>query len=126
MMVRSAMTIARHFGVSELVIGISVVAFGTSLPVLAASLVSAWKGEMELSIGNVIGSNIFNILFVLGVCPMVSPLRVDPSLLRVELPVMLAFSVGLLVMGLGRRLGRWHGVLLLVCYALFIGSLFWR
>lgn len=126
MMVRSAMTIARHFGVSELVIGISVVALGTSLPELAASLVSAFKGEMEMSIGNVIGSNIFNILFVLGLCPLFSPLKVEPSLLHVDLPVMLAFSVGLLLMCLGRRLGRAHGIFLLVCYALFIGTLFWR
>jgi len=126
MMVRSAMTIARHFGISELVIGISVVALGTSLPELAASMMSAWKGEMELSIGNVIGSNIFNILFVLGLCPLFSPLAVQPALLWVELPLMIAFSVGLLLICLGRRLNRMHGLLLLVCYVLFIGMVFWR
>ena len=65
MMVSSASEIARHFGISELVIGVTVVALGTSLPELAASMMSAWKGEMDISIGNIIGSNIFNILFVL-------------------------------------------------------------
>jgi cation:H+ antiporter len=126
LMVRSAMTIARHFGVSELVIGISIVALGTSLPELAASVVSAWKGEMDLSIGNVIGSNIFNILFVLGVCPMISPLSIDPTLLRIDMPVMIGFSFGLLLLSLKGRLGRFQGTLLLVCYALFIATLFWR
>jgi len=126
MMVRSAMTIARYFGISELVIGISVVALGTSLPELAASLMSAWKGEMDLSIGNVIGSNIFNILFVLGVCPFFSPLAVQPSLLKIEMPVMLAFSIGLLLICFARRIGRLHGIGLLACYASFIGFLFWR
>ncbi|TYO98764.1 cation:H+ antiporter [Geothermobacter ehrlichii] len=124
MMVRSAVTMARQFGISELVIGASVVAVGTSLPELAASVVSAWKGEMDISIGNVIGSNIFNLLFVLGICPMLAPLAIDPSLLRVQVPVMLVFTVGLWGLSLGGRIGRRKGVLLLICYALFITHLF--
>ncbi|WP_305042028.1 calcium/sodium antiporter [Geoalkalibacter sp.] len=125
LMVRSAVIIATALGISELVIGMTVVAVGTSLPELAASVVSAWKGEMDLSVGNVIGSNIFNVLFVLGVCPMIRPLSVDPSVLRFELPVMLAFSVALIpLLWSGRKLDRPRGALLLVAYLLFIGVLF--
>jgi len=127
LMVRSAVTIARYFGVSELVIGMSIVALGTSLPELAASLMSAWKGEMDLSIGNVIGSNIFNLLFVLGICPMLRPLAVDPSILVFEVPIMLAFSILLIpLIGRSRRLGRPQGGLLLAGYLAFILALFLR
>lgn len=125
LMVRSAVTIARGFGVSELIIGLSVVALGTSLPELAASVFSAWRGEMDLSIGNVIGSNIFNILFVLGICPMVTPFIVAPSVLRVEFPVMLLFSAALLALAAHRRfLGRGKGGILLAGYFVFIASLY--
>lgn len=125
MMVRSAVVMARAFGISELVIGISVVALGTSLPELAASGISALKGHAELSIGNVLGSNIFNILFVLGVCPMIRPLTIDPSLLRLQLPVMLLFSVGLVpLLGHRYKICRWKGLLLLGGYLAFIVGLF--
>ena len=125
LLVRSAVTIALAFGVSELVVGISVVAVGTSLPELAASLVSAWKGEMDLSIGNVIGSNIFNILFVLGICPMLRPLTIDPEVLRFQLPVMLLFSIMLLLLVRHRQvLARGKGMVLLGAYLLFIVGLF--
>ncbi|PLX78511.1 MAG: hypothetical protein C0615_03530 [Desulfuromonas sp.] len=125
LMVRSSVSIARSFGVSELVIGVSIVALGTSLPELAASVMSACKGEMDLSIGNVIGSNIFNILFVLGVCPMVRPLAIEPSLLSYQMPVMLAFSVGLVFLVYRNGgLGRFQGGVLLSGYAIFIATLF--
>ncbi|BCR05737.1 K+-dependent Na+/Ca+ exchanger [Desulfuromonas versatilis] len=125
LMVRSAVTIARGFGISELVIGISIVALGTSLPELAASLVSAARGQMDISLGNVIGSNIFNILFVLGICPMIRPLAIDPGVLRFELPVMLLFSVALLPLARHRlSLGPVKGGLLLCAYSAFILALF--
>ena len=125
LMVRSATEIARSLGISELVIGISIVALGTSLPELAASLMSAWKGEMDISVGNIIGSNVFNILFVLGVCPMLQPLTIEPSLLRVELPVMIGFSLALpLLLYPALVLDRWRGGLLLAGYLAFIGTLF--
>lgn len=125
MMVRSAVVMARAFGISELVIGISVVALGTSLPELAASGLSAFKGHADLSIGNVLGSNIFNILFVLGVCPMIRPLAIDPSLLRLQIPVMLLFSVGLVpLFGHRYKVCRWKGLLLLGGYLVFIAGLF--
>ena len=125
LMVHAAVAIARAFGVSELVIGMSIVALGTSLPELAASLMSAWKGEMDLSIGNVIGSNIFNILFVLGICPMIRPLQIEPAILHRDLPIMLAFSIVLLpLLWRDRTLGRIRGAGLLVAYFAFIGVLF--
>lgn len=128
LMVRGAVMIATLLGVSEVVIGLTVVALGTSLPELAASMMSASKGEMDLSIGNVIGSNIFNVLFVLGICPMIRPLQIDPRILRIDFPVMFGFF-GLLIFLLcvvrpTRILGRWRGAILLAGYALFIGSLF--
>lgn len=124
LMVRSAVSIARTIGVSELVIAMSVVALGTSLPELAASTVSAWKGEMELSVGNVIGSNIFNLLFVLGVCPMIRPISIAPELLSIQIPVMLTFSIALIVFALRGKLNRLSGAVLLIGYAVFILTLF--
>ena len=127
LMVRSAIAIARGVGLSEMVIGVTVVALGTSLPELAASMMGAWKGEMELSVGNVIGSNIFNLLFVLGVCSMIRPIPIDASSLRFELPVMLLFSFALLpLIGRRMRIGRTEGGLLLFCYLAFVGFYFLR
>ncbi|PLX89254.1 MAG: sodium:calcium antiporter [Desulfuromonas sp.] len=122
LMVRSAIIIARSFGVSDLIIGMTVVALGTSLPELAASLMGAWRGEMDISVGNVIGSNIFNLFFVLGFCAMIRPIAIDPSTLRFELPIMLLFSFMLLPL-IGRRmgLGRGEGGLLLAGYLAFVG-----
>jgi len=126
-MVSSAVTIARAIGLSELFIGMTIVALGTSLPELAASLMSAAKGEMDISIGNVIGSNIFNILFVLGVCPLFQPIAVEPSILRLELPVVLVFSIALIPLCWHRHLiGRWKGGLLVLGYAGFIVTMMLR
>ncbi len=121
MMVRSAVFMARHLGISDLVIGVTVVALGTSLPELAASTVSAWKGEADLSVGNVIGSNIFNIFFVLGFCSMVRPITIESGVLSYELPLMLFFSLALWPLVQRRlRLGRTEGGLLLLAYLSFV------
>lgn len=128
LMVRGAVMIASRFGISEVVIGLSVVAIGTSLPELAASMMSAWKGEMDISVGNVIGSNIFNVLFVLGICPMVRPLQIESRVLLVDFPVMLGFCALLVVLLVAyrpaRQIDRGRGLILLTSYAIFIGSLF--
>lgn len=127
MMVRSAVVMARAFGISELVIGMTVVAVGTSLPELAASIVSAAKGQIDISVGNVIGSNIFNLGFVLGVCPMIRPLPVDPTLLHLELPAMMLFSLMIFpLVGRSGTLTRGKGVILLLLYVVFIGVMTWR
>lgn len=128
LMVRGAVIVATLLGVSELVIGLSVVALGTSLPELAASVMSACKGEMDIGVGNVIGSNIFNVLFVLGICPMIQPIIIEPRVINIDFPVMLAFCVllvGLLTLMPPRlQLDRKRGVLLLGAYLLFMISLF--
>ncbi|HKL48572.1 MAG TPA: calcium/sodium antiporter [Desulfuromonadales bacterium] len=125
MMVRSAVEIARFFGVTELIIGMSVMALGTSLPELAASMVSIWRGEIELSVGNVIGSNIFNIMFVFGICPIFQKIMIEPETLRFQMPVMLLMSFLLLPL-IRRRmsLGKSEGALLLSSYVVFIISLY--
>ena len=128
LMVRGAVMIATLLGMSELIIGLSIVAVGTSLPELAASVMSAWKGEMDISVGNVIGSNIFNVLFVLGICPMIQPITIEPRVLTLDFPVMLAFFalfIGLLTMMTPRlQLDRKRGFLLLGAYLIFVASLF--
>lgn len=127
LMVRSGIFIARRLEVSEIVIGITLVSVGTSLPELATSVVSTMRKESDISVGNVIGSNIFNILCVIGIVAMVAPLDVDKSLLFFELPVMLLFSFALIpLMKTGFVLNRIEGAILLVGYVVFIILLFWK
>ena len=125
LMVHSSIYIARVFGISELVIGLTVIAVGTSLPELATSMVAATRKESDISVGNVIGSNIFNILAVLGVAALVRPLPVNSASLRVDMPVMLFFSIFLIPMITWKFvLTRIQGLLLLVWYAAYILWLF--
>ncbi len=124
LMVRSAVAIATAWGVSELVIGLTVVAIGTSLPELASSVAAAVRGHADIAVGNVIGSNIFNIVLILGVTTQVAPLPVPPDLLALDIPAMVAFSLlflAVLVNGLVIR--RWEGGLLL---AAFTGFVIWQ
>lgn len=119
--VESASAIARGFGVSELVIGLTVVAIGTSLPELASSVVAALRGQSDIAVGNVIGSNLFNILFILGITASLHPLPVAASLEHFELPVMIGFAaVLLLMMGRKMRISRGEGALLLAAYLALI------
>ncbi len=116
-MVRSAVELARLWGMSELMIGLTIVAIGTSLPELAASGVAAYRGETDIAVGNVIGSNLFNILLILGATAMAAPLTVAPAANHLEIPIMLGFTV-LLVPILWRsfRVKRREGFFLLACY----------
>jgi len=91
LMVDSAVTIAQTMGIPPSVVGLTIVAIGTSLPELAASMVGAIKSESDMSVGNVLGSNLLNVLFVVGIVSIMSPLEVDPVSLTVHFPVMLAF-----------------------------------
>jgi cation:H+ antiporter len=110
-----------ELGFSELFVGLTVLALGTSLPELAASAVGALRGETAFAIGNVVGSNIYNVLAVLGIVALITPIEVASSTLRFELPVLIAFTVGLVaMMGHGRRLGRLDGAALLAGYVAFI------
>lgn len=121
LLVRGATDIARAFGVTEVVIGLTLVAIGTSLPELAASVAAALRGRSDMALGNVVGSNIFNILSILGVTALFAPLPIPPELMRFDLWVMLASSA-LLAPFLFRALtiGRVTGALFLAAYAAYV------
>ncbi|GGY70564.1 calcium/sodium antiporter [Marinobacter zhanjiangensis] len=104
LLVRGAARLAASFGVPALVIGLTVVAFGTSAPELAVSMKSAWSGQTELAIANVVGSNIFNVLFILGLAAVVSPLMVSRQLIRQDVPIMILISAVAAAMA-------WDGIL---------------
>lgn len=126
-MVDGAIVIAGLLGISELVIGITVVALGTSLPELATSVVAAYRDEVDISVGNVIGSNIFNLLFVLGIVAVLGPITVGADALRIDLWVMLVISVGIWpLLRTGHVLDRREGALLLAIYVGYVISLFLR
>jgi cation:H+ antiporter len=120
MLVWGAVEIARSFGVSDLIIGLTVVAIGTSLPELASAFAAARKGEHDLALGNVLGSNIFNTLAVVGIAGVIRPLQVVPEVLYRDCLVMGLLVLALVPMALGlfgqRRIARFEGFLLLICY----------
>lgn len=122
-LVEGAIFIARSLEVSEVVIGLTILALGTSLPELAAALTSALRHEDDLAIGNVIGSNMFNILGVLGVAAAVNPVDVEPLILKQDFPVMFLFTVLLFFMAYGihgpGRISRRSGVMLLCLYGAY-------
>lgn len=121
LLVHNGAAVARHWGVSEAVIGVSLIAVGTSLPEIAAMTLAAMRKQMELAIGNVIGSNIFNIFFVLGSVALIQPIEVAPHFLHFDLWVMLAASFVLLPFLLsGHDIGKLAGGVFLLCYAGFI------
>lgn len=122
-LVKGAAHLAGSLGISPLVIGLTVVAFGTSAPELAVSTASAWKGQADIAIGNVVGSNIFNVLFILGISALIIPLAVQQQLIRLDVPLMIAASVLLLFMSLDRVLSHMDGLILfsgLVIYTVFL------
>ena len=125
LLVHSAIYFARVIGISELVIGLTVIAVGTSIPELATSLVAAIRKESDISVGNVLGSNIFNILAVLGIAAIIQPLQVNSASLRIDMPVMLFFSIFLIpIITWKSVLTRGQGVLLLIGYCAYVFWLF--
>jgi cation:H+ antiporter len=122
-LVRGASRLAAALGVSPLVIGLTVVAFGTSTPELAVSVQAAWSAEGDLSLGNVIGSNVFNVLFILGISAVITPLAVAHQLLRLDVPVMIAVSVLTLLLGLDGAIGRLDGALFVTGMLVYTGWL---
>lgn len=112
LLVRGASRLAGSLGISPLVIGLTVVAFGTSSPEAAVSVGSALGGQADIALGNVVGSNIFNVLFILGLSALVAPLIVSTRLVRIDAPLMVGVSVLLLVLALDGSLGRLDGLLL--------------
>lgn len=123
--VEAAVGLARMWGLSELVIGLTIVAIGTSLPELASSVAAARRGHADIAIGNVLGSNIYNVLFILGATAVITPLPTSaPTLMWLDIPVMIAFAVVLLPMMLmGLRITRANGALLLAGYAAYVAVL---
>lgn len=112
LLVRGASKLALAFGLSPLVVGLTVVAFGTSAPELAVTVNSAYTGQADLALGNVVGSNILNILLILGLSAMITPLVVAQQLVRLDVPLMIAASFAVLLLSLDGSLGRFDGGLL--------------
>ena len=119
LLVRGAIDIAMHFGVSELVIGLTIVAIGTSLPELAASIASLKKNEADIALGNIIGSNMFNMLAVLGIPALIHPGKFEAAVLHRDFPVMIGLTVILTLMLFAtkkNKLLRIEGAILLACF----------
>jgi cation:H+ antiporter len=125
-LVNGAIAIAQKLGVSELIIGLTIIAAGTSLPEVATSIIASIRGERDIAVGNVVGSNIFNILSVLGLAALIAPngVTVSPAALRFDIPVMLAVAVACLpIFFTGHLIARWEGALFLgyyIAYTLYL------
>jgi cation:H+ antiporter len=120
--VRGATRLAIMLGVGPLVVGLTVVALGTTAPEIAVSVLSALEGKPDLALGNVVGSNILNVLFILGVAATIAPLTVSRQLIRMDVPIMICVSLLALVLAMDGALSRWNGALLLglaVAYSVF-------
>ena len=123
LLVRGASKLALSLGISPLVVGLTVVAFGTSAPEVAVSVGAVLDGNPDIAIGNVVGSNIFNVLFILGISALITPLVVNSQLIRQEVPIMIGASLLLLALGLDGTLSFWDGgvlLALLVVYTVFL------
>jgi cation:H+ antiporter len=123
LLVRGASKLALSFGLSPLVVGLTIVAFGTSSPELAVSVGAALGGQTDIAVGNVVGSNVFNVLFILGLSALITPLVVNIQLVRQEVPIMIGASLLLLVLGLDGRISAVDGAMLaalMVAYTVFL------
>lgn len=123
LLVRGASKLALSFGISPLVVGLTIVAFGTSAPEMAVSTAAVLNGQTDIAIGNVVGSNIFNVLFVLGVSALITPLIVNIQLIRQEVPIMIGASLLLLALGLDGTISLMDGALLfclVLAYTVFL------
>ncbi|MBD3263728.1 MAG: calcium/sodium antiporter [Candidatus Omnitrophica bacterium] len=125
LMVKGGVGLARVFEVKPWVVAVTVFAIGTSLPELSASMAASFKKMPSIGIGNVVGSNIFNILFVIGVVSLIRPIEVNPSIMTFEMPVMLIFSLVIFIIMLtGHKISRCEGGALFLAYVVFIFMLF--
>lgn len=126
-LVWGSVSVAQAFGVSDLIIGLTIVALGTSLPELASSIMAARKGESDLALGNIVGSNLFNTLAVVGIAGMIAPISVGAEVITRDWPVMLAVTFGLFIMAYGFKkqghLTHWEGSVLLASYVAYTGWL---
>jgi cation:H+ antiporter len=127
MLVWGAVDVAHGFGVSDLIIGLTIVAVGTSLPELASSVIAARKGEHDIALGNILGSNLFNTLAVVGIAGTISPMAVAPEVFYRDIAVMSALTLSLFVLGYGfrgpGRINRIEGGLLVACFLAYTAYL---
>ena len=124
-LVNGASSIARRAGISEFVIGLTIVGFGTSCPELVVSLTGAIEGNSDISVGNVVGSNIFNVLFILGLTAMVLPVGMTDKNRRIDIPITLGVTILLIILGItgsmsGPVISRWEGVLMLLVFTVYL------
>ncbi len=122
-LVRGASKVAAAVGIPPLVIGLTVVAFGTSSPEMTVSVVSSLSGNVDIAIGNVVGSNIFNVLFILGACALIVPLVVNQQLIRLDVPIMIGVSLLTLALGWNGNISKIEGAILfagIVAYTVFL------
>ncbi|MDX1347381.1 MAG: calcium/sodium antiporter [Thiomicrorhabdus chilensis] len=130
LMVWGAVEIAHHFQVPEVIIGLTIIAIGTSLPELAAAIAAARKNEADLMIGNIVGSNLFNILAVLAVPGLLAPSVLEPSVLKEDIPVMIGFTLAMLLLALPRKghavISKPKGLLLTLAFAIYLFTLYIR
>ena len=124
-LVNGASSIARRAGISEFVIGLTIVGFGTSCPELVVSLSGAIEGNSDISVGNVVGSNIFNVLFILGLTAMVLPVGMTDKNRRIDIPITLGVTILLIILGItgsmsGPVISRWEGVLMLLVFSAYL------
>lgn len=123
--VDGASGIADKLGIPQLVIGLTIVAMGTSAPETAVSITAALKGNADIAVGNVVGSNILNILIILGIASVITSIAVAKTTIRYEIPIMLAITFLLLIFGAtGGTINLWEGIALLVCFALYLFYMF--
>ena len=123
-LVSGAVEIAKSFGVEERIIGVTVIAVGTSIPELAASVIAAIKKEADISIGNLVGSNIFNITSVIGITAMIKPIEVTAKTINPDMYWMIGVALGLgLILFFWKTINRWHGISLVLAYSIYIAIL---
>jgi len=125
-LVRGASGLARRLGISPLVIGLTVVSFGTSSPEMAVSVLSALSGKADIAVGNVVGSNIFNVLFILGFSASITPLAVSLQVIRLDVPIMIAASVLAFFFGLNGSIGRLEGIIFTAAFGGYLALMIKR
>ncbi|MCE9665567.1 calcium/sodium antiporter [Halomonas sp. M5N1S17] len=125
-LVQGASRLAARLGISPLIVGLTVVAFGTSAPELVVSLKAAFAGQAGIAMGNVVGSNIFNVLFILGVSALIVPLAVAHQLIRLDIPLMIGLSLIVFLMATDGHIGRYEGGLLVLGLVAYTGFLLWQ
>jgi len=125
-LVRGASKIAAGLGISPLIIGLTVVAFGTSSPELAVSIKAAVSNQADIALGNVVGSNIFNVLFILGISALIVPLRVSQQLIRLDVPLMIGVSALTFILAFDLNISRIDGILLILSLVGYVGFLIYQ